>query len=531
MKSNRFPSLASVLFISTPIFLATVGGTCTPAAEAPRDESIEARITARVDSIRIDRTGAAFPVVSHEAWWRVQGKILSVENASVPFEKPGKLDIAIHSPARTFYQSAEEAAGKTFQFRIVGSLHNGKTHYYHVQAREISMVVSDVKDTAANDQDKTKSSLSAGINAFALDLYRQLGEQPGNVFFSPASISVALSMTAAGARGDTEAEMLKALHIPSGTTEIHAAYSKLLADWNAAGEKGGFQLHVANRLWGQKGYPFLTPFLTLTRDDYGAELGQADFVDHAEAARREINAWVEKQTAGKIKDLLPNGSLGRLTTLVLANAVYFKSAWMSPFQDSATREEPFTVSAAEKIPAPFMHQTGYFGYAENDAFQALELPYKGGRMAMVVLLPRKVDGLPDLEKKLRTEEFAKLPSRLSHRNVQIALPKFKIATPTLDLNRPLEKLGIRKAFSSSADFSGICAEERLSISGVYHKAFIDVNEAGTEAAAATGVVMARSAAPPQTPPPVFRADHPFLFLIRDVQNGAVLFLGRLQRPS
>jgi serpin B len=382
--------------------------------------------------------------------------------------------------------------------------------------------------TDEGDEKMSPASLGQSINAFACDLYGEIGKTPGNAFFSPGSIAMALSMTAAGARGETQAEMLKTLHVGQETAALHDAEQKLLEAWNPP--KGGFQLRMANRLWGQKGFRFLPGFLTLTREKYGAEFGQVDFRGHAEDARREINAWIERQTAEKIKDLLPQGSVSRLTTLVLANAVYFKGAWQSPFEKHATREEDFTVSASEKIKTPFMHQTAYFGYAENDALQLLQLPYKGGRLAMVVLLPRKDDGLTHLEKILQPETLHQVLSGMKYRNVRVALPKFKIETPTIELNHPLEKLGIRQAFTGEADFSGMSVEDKLFISGVYHKAFVDVNEEGTEAAAATGVVMARSAAPPPTPPPIFRADHPFVFFIRDVPNDTILFLGRVVRP-
>ncbi|MBN2578276.1 MAG: serpin family protein [Pirellulales bacterium] len=523
--------LTSVLRIPLPLLLIAVGVTCTLADGVSEYRQFEARFTARVDSIKIDLSRTALPV-GIDARWKVTGEILSVEKACPPFEKPGKFEIAIHSPAQSFHQSAEEAVGKTFRFRARGIIMNDKPEYVQLTAHDVKANYSKETRAAFAKYEKLEPSLPEINNAFAFDLYRQLGKEPGNLFFSPASVSIALSMAAAGAKGETQKEMLKALHVGQDAILSHVddAYRRLLDDWNSAGKKFKFHLHVANRLWGQEGFSFVPGFLTLTKQQYGAELGRVDFETQAEAARREINQWVAEQTAEKIKNLMPPGSVTAATRLVLTNAVYFKGDWMSPFKRSATRDGVFTVSSAEKLKTPFMRQTSRFGYAENDAVQALELPYVGFRLAMVVLLPRKIDGLAEVEKTLDAKSLEKLLSGMEHQEVRVALPKFKLETPSIKLNGPLEKLGIRKAFTTNADFSGISTEEKLFISGVYHKAFVDVYEEGTEAAAATGMGMAMAAPPPQAPPPVFRADHPFLFLIRDVQNGAILFLGRLEKP-
>ena len=267
-------------------------------------------------------------------------------------------------------------------------------------SREISAEQIKPSDNAAIVQ---------GDNQFAMDLYAQLDrEQPGkNLFFSPTSISVALAMTAAGARGPTQSEMAKVLHLDADLAQAHAHYHQLLEQWNAVGEKRAYQLRVANRLWGQKGYPIRPEFLALTRQQYGAEMLLVDFAQ-AEAASREINQWVEQQTNGKIKDLIPPASLNALTRLVLTNAVYFKGDWVQPFDKQNTREEDFTVSAQGKVKVPLMHQQTKMGYAEEETFQALELPYAGRELSMVVLLPKKVDGLPELEKSLTVEKLAAL---------------------------------------------------------------------------------------------------------------------------
>ena len=395
-----------------------------------------------------------------------------------------------------------------------------------------SLGVTMSRETSAEQiKPSDNAAIVRGDNQFAVDLYAQLDrEQPGkNLFFSPTSISLALAMTAAGARGPTQAEMAKVLHLDADLAQAHAHYHQLLEQWNAVGEKRAYQLRVANRLWGQKGYPIRPEFLALTRQQYGAEMLLVDFAQ-AEAASREINQWVEQQTNGKIKDLIPPGSLDALTRLVLTNAVYFKGDWVQPFDKQNTREEDFAVSAQEKVKVPLMHQQTKMGYAEEETFQVLELPYAGRELSMVVLLPKKVDGLPELEKAITVDKLASLMSKLHVREVNTYLPKFKLET-SFGLNPTLEAMGMKRAFSQEADFSGISSAEALYISAVLHKAYVDVNEEGTEAAAATGVVMRAMAARRPQPIPVFRADHPFLFLIRDTKAGSILFMGRLTNPT
>ena len=395
-----------------------------------------------------------------------------------------------------------------------------------------SLGVTMSRETSAEPiKPSDNAAIVRGDNQFAVDLYAQLDrEQQGkNLFFSPTSTSVALAMTAAGARGPTQSEMAEVLHLDADLAQAHAHYHQLLAQWNAVGEKRAYQLRVANRLWGQKGFPVLPEFLALTRQQYGAELLLLDFAQ-AVAASQEINRWVEQQTNGKIKDLIPPGSLNTMTRLVLTNAVYYKGDWVQPFDKQNTREENFTVSAQAKVKVPLMHQQTKMGYTAEETFQMLELPYAGQGLSMVVLLPKQVGGLPELEKTLTVDKLASLMSKLHIREVNAFLPKFKLET-SFGLNPTLEAMGMKRALSREADFSGISSAEALYISAVLHKAYVDVNEEGTEAAAATGVVMmAMSARLPQ-PIPVFRADHPFLFLIRDTKAGNILFMGRLTNPT
>jgi serpin B len=370
-----------------------------------------------------------------------------------------------------------------------------------------------------------------GNNQLSFDLYKQLDkEKPReNLFFSPVSVSLALTMTAAGAKGETEAEMAKTLHLADKLPQAHAEYCRLLKQWNGEKKDHEYQLLVANRLWGQKGFKFLESYLDLTRKDYGAELGIVDFADQPETARREINTWVEKQTADKIKDLFPKGSIDASTTLVLANAIYFKGAWMIPFDKTRTSDEDFTVSSEKKVKVPMMRQKRFFSYMESNVMQVLELPYKGGSLSMMVLLPRKFDELAELEKSLTAEKIDEIRSHYVNRETDLFFPKFRLES-SFFLNKSLDALGMKSAFGGEADFSGIDGNRDLFISAVVHKAFVDVNETGTEAAAATGIGIA-GAMPPRDPPAIFRADHPFIILIRDQTSGAILFLGRLTNPE
>ncbi|HVS35535.1 MAG TPA: serpin family protein, partial [Gemmataceae bacterium] len=279
---------------------------------------------------------------------------------------------------------------------------------------------------------------------------------------------------------------------------------------------------------GQKRYAFKPDFLKTAKDDYGAGLNDVDYVGATEQARQTINAWVEKQTNDKIKDLIPPGVLDPNTRLVLTNAIYFKGDWASQFKKDATKNAPFHLTADKTVDSPLMRQKARFGYFDGGSFQALEMPYKNGDLSMVVLLPKKVDGLADLEKDLSADKLAGWIGKLNQQEVNVTLPKFK-TTQQLGMKNVLSKMGMPVAFSDRADLSGIGGEPGdLYIQDVIHKAYVDVNEEGTEAAAATGVVVTTRAV---IVAPEFRADHPFVFLIRDVRNGGILFLGRLADPT
>lgn len=373
-------------------------------------------------------------------------------------------------------------------------------------------------------------NLVDGNITFALDLYNRLREQEGNLFFSPYSISTALAMTYAGARGVTAKQMAEVLSFSENQEQLHAAFAHLQAQLNAEQEKGDVQLNIANALWPEKEYSFLRNFLDVTNKHYKASLISVDFKNTPEQARIQINEWVEQKTNNKIQDLIKPGILNELTRLVLTNAIYFNGNWDNQFKESATQNGRFWIAPDKAIMAPLMTQTGHFAYWENESMQVLELPYVGNNLSMIILLPRKIDGLSAIETALTVDNlthWAQLPTR--KRKLRVTLPKCRI-TSEFDLKQTLSDMGMPDAFIQNiADFSGMTGTKELFISAVVHKAFVDVNEKGTEAAAATGVVMQLQSF--SDPPPEFRADHPFLFLIRHNPSGSILFLGRVINPT
>ena len=375
--------------------------------------------------------------------------------------------------------------------------------------------------------------LVAGNTHFALALYGVLFDKGTNLFYSPYSISEALAMTYAGARGTTEQEMAQALHFTLPQERLHAAFSALdqaLASRgaNVAKEQGErFSLHVANALWGQQGYPFQPAFLDVLAQNYGAGLRLLDFKGAPEPARQTINRWVEEQTAEKIKDLLPEGSIDALTRLVLTNAIYFNAGWLHPFEVSATQDGTFHLLDGSTVTVPMMHESESLGYGQGQGWQAVELPYVGGELSMVILLPDE----GQFEAFARGLDAAKLGDALSAigpAQVALRMPRFKFEAGTR-LKDALSKLGMAQAFSRDADLSAMTGQPDLYIDNVYHKAFVAVDEKGTEAAAATAVVMELKAMPAQ--PKEVTVDRPFIFLIRDVETGAILFLGHVVNPA
>jgi serpin B len=375
-----------------------------------------------------------------------------------------------------------------------------------------------------------QTAVANGNNAFAFDLYGQLRKRPGNLFFSPESISTAFAMTYAGARGDTAAQMATTLHFTLPPDRLHPAMGALLADLNAA--HPGYQLHVADALWAEKDSTFLDDYLKLTAANYGAGFNRVDFRTAPEAARLSINRWVEQKTENKIKDLLPPRSVTNATRLVLTNAIYFKGDWQDQFNKASTKDEDFHLSASQSVKTPLMHIRERFTYFDAGSYQLLDIPYKSRELSMVVFLPKDAAGLPALEKSLTAASVQKSLDQLrGGAEVILSLPKFKM-TQQFELEDTLSDLGMSHAFQpTAADFSAMNGKRDFWISAAIHKAYIDVNEEGTEAAAATGIAMRTMAMAYERPPVVFRADHPFVFLIRDNRSGAILFLGRVTDPA
>jgi len=377
------------------------------------------------------------------------------------------------------------------------------------------------------------AALVDGNNAFAFDLYRALKGERGNLFYSPYSISQALAMTYAGARDTTEKEMAGTLHFTLAQDRLHPAFNSLDQQLKARGQgaKGkdgkGFRLNIVNAIWGQAGYTFLADYLDLLAQNYGAGLRTLDFRAAPELSRQTINKWVEDQTEQRIKDLIPSGGIDPLTRLVLTNAIYFNAAWASNFEKDLTQPAPFHLIDGSTVDVPMMRQTERLGYAASDGYQAVSLPYDGRELEMVVLLP---DGgkFAEFEKSLDAGRVGTIIKDIVPKQVALSLPRFKFESE-FSLGNVLANMGMPTAFSDQqADFSGMTGNRELSISKVIHKAFVGVDEAGTEAAAATAVIM-RATAMPAMPQEV-TVDRPFIFLIRDVQTGSVIFVGRVVNP-
>jgi serpin B len=368
--------------------------------------------------------------------------------------------------------------------------------------------------------------LVQGNSEFAFDLYARLSKEKGNIVFSPYSISTALAMTYGGARGETAKEMAKVLRFTLPQERLHPTVGKLMADLHNSDEKRPFRLYIANSLWGQRGFAFKREFIGLAMRDYHAEFGEVDFMNDTDGSRKVINRWVEKQTNNLIKELLLDRDVTRNTRLVLTNAVYFKATWTFQFSKDDTKDAPFAVGSSENVMVPMMHKNRsdlrYKYFAGND-FQWLELPYRGDRLSMVLLLPQKKGNLADLEKTLTAAALGQGISNLKYRPGTVALPRFKTACQ-FSLAEKLAEMGMPLAFDAHADFSGIA--DGLNIAKAIHKTYIDVDEMGTEAAAATII----SANASQITPFIFRADHPFLFIIRDIKSGTILFQGRVTDP-
>jgi serpin B len=370
------------------------------------------------------------------------------------------------------------------------------------------------------------ADLVAGNNTFALDLYQAIRSEDGNLFYSPYSIETALSMTYVGARGETAQQMAQALHFTTLPQEqLHSAFHTLQANLQDAGADGSFVLTIANSLWSQTGFDLLPDFVEVVADNYSAAPRPVDFVtaEGRDQARQAINEWVDEETQGRITDLIPDGVLNEMTRLVLANAIYFKAEWDEPFQ-ATPDPQPFTLLSGEQVDAPMMSRRGGSRYFAGQNYEAIELSYQGDRMKMLILLPA-AGQFPTFEAALDAPRIEEALAGLQGGDIRLTMPKFEYTSDFM-LAEPLAALGMPAAFNAQqADFSGMTGEPGLFLSAVIHKAFIAVDELGTEAAAATGVVVEVTSMPQ-----IVVVDRPFIFLIRDSETGVILFLGRVLNP-
>ncbi len=401
-----------------------------------------------------------------------------------------------------------------------------------VQAEEVH---SDLpRDSAPQVSDPDLAELVRGNTDFAFALFPQLFTGDENVFYSPYSISLALAMTYAGAKGQTADEMAQALHFLLPGDRLHPAFNKLALELESRSQSEDlepdqvFQLNVANSLWGQAGFAFEQDFLDTLARNYAAGMRLVDYENDAEAARQEINSWVSQSTNEKIRDIIPPGALDELTRLVLANAVYFKAAWLHPFEPDATQPDSFRRLDGTAADVPMMHEQSGLSWMQGDGYRAVELPYAGWQLSMLIVLPDE-GKFGDVETRLDGEFLNATLAAMQWGEVILTLPKFKFEW-SLGLGNGLETLGMRDAFDPlAADFSGMDGKRDLYVSQILHKAYVAVDEAGTEAAAATAVIMDVTSLPSDLID--FKIDRPFFFLIRDIPTGTILFVGKVVNPA
>jgi serpin B len=375
-------------------------------------------------------------------------------------------------------------------------------------------------------------TLVNGNNAFALDLYQSLAKQDGNLIYSPYSISLALAMTYAGARGETESQMANVLHF--GGQDVHASFNALDLELAKHGQsvskdQNPLQLNIANAVWAEQTYPFLQDFLDTLALNYGAGMNQADFINNFEGVRKEINKWVEDQTKEKIKNLLAQGVLNSDTRMVLVNAIYFKADWLTQFDANDTHDAPFHLLDGSEAQVKMM-SNGLNGipFVKRNGYQAVELPYAGGTSAMDILVPDEGQ-FAEFESGLDAAKLEEILNGMQPASVQLGLPKFQFESQ-FSLPDQLAALGMADAFNPNlADFSGMTGNRDLYVSDVIHKAFVAVDEKGTEAAAATAVIMELAMVPMFEN--VLTIDRPFIFVIRDTVSGQILFMGRMVKPA
>ncbi len=420
---------------------------------------------------------------------------------------------------------------------FVGCTSTPNTTVIHTPSTNQTLPASPSPGSSGSAVSVNEASVVTANNQFARDLYVQLASDPqyagSNIFYSPFSISSALAITYEGAHGTTADEIRTVFHFPSDNTLLREEIFNANADINNGDTN--YTLNTANALWAEKTFPFLPDYISTAGRWYSANVTNLDFIGQPEASRQTINTWVKNRTNDKILDLLPAGSIDPQTRLVITNAVYFKGTWVKQFDANDTQDADFHITPQNTVKVKMMQRTdenAVYPYAETADLQVLSMPYAhgtGNGLSMIVLLPKN-DNLAVAETALDPRNLSVLEQNISSRRVMVYIPKFKLETQ-YKLPGTLAAMGMPTAFTGTADFSGMDGRRDLYISDVIHKAFVNVDEEGTEAAAATGVVMRWNAVVHETPVPVFRADHPFLFLIQDNNTGAILFAGRVVNPN
>ncbi len=382
---------------------------------------------------------------------------------------------------------------------------------------------------AVQNNETEKQTISMNNNRFAFDLLRQMPVDDNNVVFSPFSISTALAMTYAGARENTMKEMARVMHFQENQHHFHGQYQQYLQSLMELAEDS-ICLNIANSLWAQTGYHFLESYFEIIKKHYHSSVFPADFLHNREQAAGDINQWVYNETNENIPNLISQDALTRDTRLVLVNAIHFLGEWLRAFDKERTHEDQFYLRNNQQVKTDFMYRGGSLPYYEDDQVQVLEIPYKGDNFSMLFILPQKDVSLEDAEARLDAEFYSGLTDRLKNTQLRVFLPKFKLNT-RFDLEHALVNMGMKEAFTMDADLSGMTGQHDLKIDKVIHQAMIEVDEKGTEAAAATAVVVVMKTSINEEEPKTFRANRPFLFLIKDNAYQSILFAGRVMDPT
>lgn len=522
--------LAALVLAVIPASAATVGGVNTSEfLKGYPGISPDTRSSAIIEDLK-SNTSQQFPLQS-----ATKSQIIeSLKNQSTlpPAQDPGSLPTPTPAPDQGYFylELSKYTDGRSKESLI--------TRYLSEKSAELNPPPDRTDPRDPPSVSDSSERVVEANNQFAIDLYQQLvteqDQRDKNIFFSPWSISSALAITYEGARGTTAEEIRSVFHFPADAAVRRTGFSELASGLNRGGT--GYALHTANALWAEQSYPFLPSYITTAANSYSAYVTNLDFINNPEPSRQTINQWVADRTEDKIQDLLPEGSIHPLIRLVITNAIYFKGSWDKQFSEENTVEEDFRVSASQTVRIPMMRRTdgnAKYWYTETDTLQVLGMPYAhkdGNELSMLVILP-KDDNLAAAEQALTAGKVSDLQQALAYRQVKVYFPKFRLETD-YRLSGTLREMGMPTAFGyGDTDFSGMDGTKALFIDNVFHKAYVDVNEQGTEAAAATATTMMMGMEISYEPIPVFRADHPFIFLIQDSDTGNILFMGRVVNPN